>query len=91
MGLLALLLIRLLDLYLWIIIITVMLSWLVAFDVLNTRNKWVYKACNLLNKLTNPPMVFLRRYVPAIGGIDLTPMVVIFGIYILQNLLYRMM
>lgn len=91
MNLLVLLTIRLLDIYLWVIIITVMLSWLVAFDVLNTRNKWVYKLCNLLNRVTNPPMVFLRRYIPPIGGIDLTPMILIFAIYILQNLLYRML
>lgn len=78
-----------LQIYFWIIIATVVVSWLVVFDVLNTRNKWVFKLCNLLNQITNPLIVRLRKVIPPLGGVDLTPMIVIFGIYILQNLLYR--
>ena len=91
MNILILLLIKALDIYLYIIIITVMMSWLVVFDVLNTRNKWVYKLGSLLNRVTNPPMVFLRRWIPPMGGIDFTPMVVIFGIYLLENFLYSLL
>lgn len=81
------LLVAALDIYLWLIIASVVMSWLIVFEVLNTRNKWVYKFCSLLNRATNPPMMYLRKYVPPLGGIDLTPMVVIFGIYLLQNFL----
>jgi len=76
-----------LQAYFWLIILTVVVSWLVVFDVLNTRNKWVYKACDLLNKLTNPLVLRLRKIIPPLGGIDLTPMVIIFGIYFLMQLL----
>lgn len=84
-------LIQLLDIYLWIVILTVMASWLLAFGVLNAQNKWVYKGWRFLDSLTAPALRFLRRYVPAIGGIDITPMVLIFGIYIVQALLFGML
>jgi YggT family protein len=79
-----------LQIYFWIIIATVVVSWLVVFDVLNTRNKWVFKLCNLLNQITNPLIIRLRKVVPPLGGVDLTPMIVIFGIYILQNILINL-
>lgn len=81
----------LLNIYLWLIIFTVIVSWLVAFDVLNTRNRWVYKMCDILNRLTNPVVQRVRRYVPPLGGIDITPMIIIFGIYLLQNLLLMLL
>lgn len=81
----------LLNIYLWLIIFTVIVSWLVAFDVLNTRNRWVYKLCEILNRLTNPVVQRVRRYVPPLGGIDITPMVIIFGIYLLQSLLLMLL
>ena len=81
----------LLNIYLWLIIFTVIVSWLVAFDVLNTRNRWVYKMCDILNRLTNPVVQRVRRYVPPLGGIDITPMIIIFGIYLLQNLLVMLL
>ncbi len=85
------LLMTLLNIYLWLIIFTVIVSWLVAFDVLNTRNRWVYKLCDLLNRLTNPVVQRVRRFVPPLGGIDITPMIIIFGIYLLQQLLVMLM
>ncbi|MFH1158479.1 MAG: YggT family protein [Pseudomonadota bacterium] len=81
-------LIWMLSAYLWLIICNVLASWLVAFDVLNTRNRWVFKACGLLNKLTDPGMVRLRRFVPPMGNLDWTPMVMILMIYLLQSFLY---
>lgn len=87
MDTVILLLVYALQAYFWIVIVTVLVSWLVAFDVLNTRNKWVYKLCNLLNAATNPLVLRLRKIIPPVGGIDLTPMVIIFGIYFLQQML----
>lgn len=84
MDLVINLLILALDIYFWIIILTVVVSWLVIFEVLNTRNKWVLKGCNLLNTVTNPVVMRLRKYIKPIGGVDVTPMVIIFGIYFLQ-------
>jgi YggT family protein len=85
------LLILALDIYLWLVIASVVASWLVAFDVLNRRNKYVYQAYTLLNRAVEPAMTFLRRYIPPIGGIDLTPIVIMFGIYILQGFLYGLL
>jgi len=87
MNLLITILLLALDAYFWIIIATVVVSWLVVFDVLNTRNKWVYKLCQLLNAVTNPLVLRLRKIIPPLGGVDITPMVIIFGIYGLQRLL----
>lgn len=84
-------LMTLLNIYLWLIIFTVIVSWLVAFDVLNPRNPWVYKMCDILNRLTNPLVQRVRRYVPPLGGIDITPMIIIFGIYLLQSLLLMLL
>lgn len=91
MRFIILLLVQLLDLYVWTVIVTVMISWLTAFGVLNTRNRGVYKICAFLNNVTEPPMKFLRRYIPAVGGLDLTPMILIFGIYLLQRVLYSLL
>jgi YggT family protein len=91
MNTIIFLLIKALDIYLWLIIASVMVSWLVVFGVLNTRNKWVYKFCALLNRVTNPGMEQLRRVIPPIGGMDLSPMVMIFGIYMVQGMLYGML
>lgn len=91
MDFIVYLLMLILNIYLWLIIFTVIVSWLVAFDVLNTRNRWVYKLCEILNRLTNPLVQRVRRYVPPLGGIDITPMVIILGIYLLQNLLLMLL
>ena len=84
-------LIKALDIYLWLIIASVVVSWLVLFDVLNTRHRWVHKSCHLLNRVVNPGMDALRKFIPPMGGIDLTPMVMMLGIYMLQSLLYSML
>jgi YggT family protein len=89
MDFLIFLFINLLDIYLWLIIVAIVAGWLVAFDVLNTKNQTVYKVYSFLNRVTveSPPFLKLRRYIPPLGGIDISPMVAIFGIYILQRLL----
>jgi len=80
------LLIFLLNVYFWIIVIQVALSWLIAFNVVNTSNPSARNFIDLLNKVTDPVFKPLRKYVPPIGGIDITPIVVIFGIFLLQRL-----
>lgn len=77
----------LLDIYFWILILTVVVSWLVAFNVINTRNKFVYKFCRFLNMATEPLVRRVRKFIPPMGGFDFTPMVIIFGIYLLQKAL----
>jgi YggT family protein len=86
-NLIIFLVIKALDIYLWLIIASVIMSWLVAFDVLNMRNKLVYKCGYWLNRAVNPPMLYLRRFIPPMGNIDFTPMIMWFLIILVQGLL----
>ena len=75
-----------LDIFFWIIIIQVALSWLIVFNVINVSNPQARNFIDLHQKVTDPIFRPLRKYIPPIGGIDITPIVVIFGIYLLQSL-----
>ena len=83
------LLIFMLQIYFYIIIASVIISWLIAFEVLNVKNQQAQNLVNLLNKATEPVYKPLRKYIPAIAGIDITPIIVIFAIFLLQELVAR--
>jgi len=76
-----------LDIYLWIVIIGVIMSWLVAFDVLNAKNKFVFKGAMFVNKVTDPALRPIRKVIKPIGGIDISPIVLILGIEILKSVI----
>jgi YggT family protein len=80
-------LVYLLQLFIWIIIIQAVLSWLVAFNVVNTQNRFVRSLLNGLDRLLNPLLRPIRRLLPDLGGIDLSPLVLILGIMLVQRLL----
>jgi YggT family protein len=67
------------------------MSWLIVFGVLNMRNRWVYKGCNLLTGAVNPGMARLRKVIPPMGNIDFTPMVMWFLIIMAQKFLYSLL
>lgn len=69
--------------YVTIIIIEIIIHWLVAFEVVKARSPQAQNLIGLLNKLTSPVMDRVRKYVPPIGGIDITPIVVIIGLQFL--------
>ena len=75
------------DLYIWVIIISAILSWLVAFNVVNTRNRFVYMVGDFLYRITEPALRPVRKIVPNFGGIDITPIVLILGLWFLQMVL----
>lgn len=75
------------DLYLFVIIAHVLIGWLIAFDVLNTNNPQARNLVELLQKLTDPVYRPLRKFIPAIGGIDITPIIVIFGLSIVKGII----
>ncbi|WP_363348594.1 YggT family protein [Methylocystis echinoides] len=81
------LLLTILDLYWWIVIVSVILSWLVAFDVLNTRSQAAQTIWRAVDALTEPLLRPIRSVLPAIGGLDLSPLILLLGIQFLQNLL----
>jgi YggT family protein len=77
----------LLQVLTWIIIIQAILSWLVAFNVINTHNDFVRSFLNALDRLTRPLYRPIRRLLPDFGGIDFSPIVVILLIYVIRILL----
>ncbi len=74
------------SIYIWIIIIQVILSWLVAFKVVNTGNRVIYVIGDALFRLTEPVMRQVRKLIPAIGGFDLSPVLVILLLVFIRNL-----
>ena len=78
------------GIYIWILIINAVVSWLVAFNVLNTNNRFVYSLLDVSYKLTDPPLNFIRRYLPNLGSIDISPIVLILGLMFLRNLVFEM-
>ena len=77
-----------LNLYLWIVIAFVATSWLIAFGVLNTNNPQAAKLVELLQKLTDPVLKPIQKYVPPIAGIDLSPIILIIGIEVAKYLVF---
>lgn len=75
------------HLYILVIILQVVVSWLIAFEVVNAENEQAKNLTALLKKLTDPVYTPIRKYVPPIGGIDLTPLIVIIGLQIAMSLL----
>ena len=76
-----------LDLYWWVIIIMAVMSWLLAFDVMNMRNDLVRSVWNFCNALTEPALRPIRRFLPEHGGVDLSPLVLILLLQALRILL----
>ena len=85
-----LLVFQIINIYEWVVIIHVILSWLVAFNILNTGNRFVYSVLEISYKLTEPPLSFIRKYVPSIGSIDISPIILIFGLMFLRNLVFEL-
>ncbi|HIM25110.1 MAG TPA: YggT family protein [Rhodospirillales bacterium] len=73
------------DLYMWIVIIGVVLSWLVAFNVVNTTNRFIFMVGDFTHRATEPALGRIRRYVPNLGGMDVSPMVLIILLMFLQR------
>ncbi|MEM1286223.1 MAG: YggT family protein [Cohaesibacteraceae bacterium] len=76
-----------LNIYWWIIIISAILSWLVAFNVVNPRNEVVGTIGRAVHALTEPALRPIRRFMPNLGGIDISPLVLLLGIYFLQQII----
>ena len=65
------------SLYIWVIIISAVFSWLIAFGVVNTHNQFVYTVVNTLYRLTEPALRPIRQFMPNLGGIDISPVILI--------------
>ena len=87
MNAFILLLDRIIYLYVWVLIINAVISWLIAFNVLNTQNRFVYSILEFTYKLTDPPLNYIRRFLPNLGSIDISPVVLILLIYFVRDLI----
>ena len=65
------------DLYIWVVIASAILSWLVAFNVVNTNNRFVLMIADMLYRLTEPALRPIRNILPNLGGIDISPVILI--------------
>jgi YggT family protein len=83
------LLLTVIDLYWWVVIISVIMSWLVAFDVLNTRSQVAQTIWRAVDALTEPLLAPIRSVLPAIGGLDMSPLILLLGIQFLRDLIAR--
>ena len=75
------------DLYIWVVIISAILSWLVAFNVVNSYNKLIATVGEVLYRLTEPVLRPIRRILPTLGGVDLSPIVLILILIFAQMVL----
>jgi YggT family protein len=73
------------GLYMWVVIVNAVLSWLVAFDVVNLRNRLVATIQDTCERLTNPALAPIRKVIPNLGGVDLSPVALIIGLQMVQN------
>ena len=77
------------SLYIWILIINAIISWLVAFNILNTGNRLVYSILEIAYKLTSPPLNYIRKFLPNLGSIDISPVILILALLFLRNLVFE--
>ncbi len=73
------------TLYIWVVIISAILSWLVVFDIVNRRNRVVYLIGDSFHRLTEPALRPIRRVLPDFGGLDISPVVLILGLIFLRD------
>jgi len=77
------------GIYIWVIFIQVILSWLIAFKVINLQNQFVYTLSNMFYRLTEPALQPIRRFMPSLGGVDISPVILILLLYFVQSLLHE--
>jgi YggT family protein len=75
----------LLSIVWWIFLIMIIMSWLINFNVINTRNQFVDAVWRIVNQITEPILRPIRRIVPPVGGLDLSPIIVFVIIFFLQS------
>ena len=76
-----------LQLYVWLLIAAAVLSWLIAFNVVNTRNQFVAMVADFLYRITEPALRPIRNMMPNLGGIDISPIILILVIFLLERVI----
>jgi YggT family protein len=73
------------DLYIWVVIAGAILSWLIAFNVVNTQNRFVYSVADMLYRITEPALRPIRNILPNLGGIDISPVILILFLLFIRD------
>ena len=81
------LIIQIIDLYKLVLLIYIIATWLISFNVINTSNRFIYSAMEILYRLSEPSLRLVRKYVPAFGNIDISPIIVYLLLWFIQSLL----
>lgn len=81
---------NLISLYIWILLIAVVASWLISFNVINTNNRFVYLVVDFLYRVTEPALRPIRRFLPNLGGLDISPVILILILIFARDLLFDM-
>ena len=79
-----LLTLKILEIYSYVVIANVIISWLVAFNVLNTQNRFVYSILELTHRLTDPILNKIRRFLPNLGSLDISPIILLLLIWFIE-------
>ena len=87
MNSLLYLIIQIINLFQFVLVVYIILTWLVNFNIINTGNRFVYSILDALYRLCEPSLNFVRRYLPTFGAIDLSPIAVYLALWFLKSLL----
>lgn len=79
------------SIYIWLLVASVVLSWLIAFNVISTGNPIVYQIRDFLYRITEPLLRPIRNLLPNLGGIDISPMVLILALYFIRDLAFELL
>ena len=82
------LVLQILKLYYYVVIANVIISWLVAFNVLNTQNRFVYSVLEMTYRLTDPILNRIRRFIPNLGSLDISPVILLVLIWFIEMCMY---
>ena len=81
------LIIQIINLYQFLLLIYIIATWLVNFNIINTSNRFVYSIMEVLYRLCEPSLNIVRRYIPNFGNLDISPVIVYLGLWFLKNLI----
>ena len=78
------LVLQILKLYSYVVIANVIVSWLIAFNILNTQNRFIYSVLELSYRLTDPILIRIRRFLPNLGSLDISPIILLLLIWFIE-------
>ena len=81
------LIIQIINLYQFLLLVYILATWLVNFNIINVSNRFVYNIMQVLYRLCEPSLNLVRRYIPSFGNIDISPVIVYLGLWFLKNLI----